>query len=696
MLLQSLNRLHGLFANVRDDRRTSRRNNRRNRAANSTPEQLEWRVVLSVTTTYDFVDVQNIDLTQGPTTSQPNATNLSNGGIAVSGTGGGNTDLDVFNSDLSDGGGTSNLTGTTSAIDQLSNGNLVIVTQDADSILYTIRDATGGSVVATTDLNDLDSTGPDVMAHSGGGFWIASQDVVGGGTHSDIELRRRNNNGGAIGSVIVVDNSSAIDLNPSLAELNNGFVVVAWERHVGNFETEIWMRIYTGNGGVLAGPTLVDTTGSSNHSVDVTSAPLGFAIVYVDNQWDTGTRDITLKRFTTSGNLMGTTNISNPSGTDDFQHEANPTITQLSNNLLVASWEDNRLGGANTDTFVWLIDPETGTRLGQGRNVSAGEQETDDVQEITVAGSANGRINVFHRNKTDNDVDGESFAGRRTSTSNNLGDTILGDSFIDIMHGFGGSDIMRGGGNNDQLDGGSGTDSLNGEAGQDNLTGGGHADQFVFTNVTHSPAGLTRDRITDFSKAQLDKINVAAIDGMAGTAGVNAFTQFLGSGVFTAEGQIRAFQSGPDTIVQFNTTGTSGAEMEILLVNFIASTLALTDFIVVEGFASFASAATGSRVPPGSAGLSSRLTADSSMISTPPLLPRLEITEQAARRGVRANQLTSATTAIGTVSQKRSSPTGRTGSTPLSESTRPTFVEFSQLNTLDAAFADISSLLRTL
>jgi len=44
-------------------------------------------------TAYDFVDEQIIDLTQGPTTSQPNATSLANGGIAVSGTGGGNTDL---------------------------------------------------------------------------------------------------------------------------------------------------------------------------------------------------------------------------------------------------------------------------------------------------------------------------------------------------------------------------------------------------------------------------------------------------------------------------------------------------------------------------------------------------------------------------------------------------------------------------
>lgn len=48
---------------------------------------------------------------------------------------------------------------------------------------------------------------------------------------------------------------------------------------------------------------------------------------------------------------------------------------------------------------------------------------------------------------------------------------------------------------------------------------------------------------------------------------------YVGLGGFTAEGQIRAFQSGADTIVEFNTSGVGGAEMAIMLSNFLAVSL---------------------------------------------------------------------------------------------------------------------------
>ncbi len=694
MSLQSLNRLRGLLEHAQQVRRSSRRNTWRQRTVNSTPEQLERRELLSVTTAYDFVDVQNIDLTEGPAKSQPAATSLKSGGIAVSGTDGGHTDLDIFSGNLSDGGGAKDLLGTNSAIAELSNFNLVVVNQDADSIRYAIRNSSGGLVVGSTDSGDLDSSEPDVAALTFGGFWIVSQDTN-GGTNWNIEARRFNNEGTLLGA-FVVDSTSALDAKPALAVLGNGHVVVAWTRAIG-FNTEVWHAVYTSTGTTVLAPALVDTNGVTNRNVDVARISGGFAIVYEDSEWDTGTRDITMKRFTSAGVLLGTTNISDPlASPDDFGHEAKPTITRLENGLLVVGWEDNRML-SQTDTFVWLVDPATGTRLGaQGRNVSAGEQESDDVGEIAIAGSANGRINVFHRNITDSDVDGESFAGRRTSTSNSGGDTIPGDSFIDIMIGAGGNDTLLGGGNNDQLDGGSGTDRLNGEAGQDILTGGSHADQFVFTNGSHSPAGAGHDTINDFSKTQGDKINVTAMDAMASTIGVNPFTQFLGSSAFTADGQIRAFQSGPDTIVQFNTFHTaanSGPEMEIRFVNYMASTLALSDFILVEGFASFASAATGRGFSPNSTSPISRLTADLSRISMPLGLSSLEITAQTARRGDRANQSPSAATVASTVSQKRNSLTGQTGSTPPAGSTRQAFGGLSQLHTLDAAFADITPVL---
>ena len=229
MLLQSLNRLRGLLAHAREDRRSTRRKTWTYRTVNSTSEQLEQRVVLSVTTAYDFVDVQNIDLVQGSATSQPAATRLISGGMAVSGTGGGNTDLDIFNTNLLDGGGANDLTGTNSAIAQLSNGQLVIASQDTDSIRYAIRTSVGALVVGTTDIGDVDSSEPDVAA-ANGAFWIVNQDTN-GSTNWDIDIRRYNNAGVLLGGNTIGSTSSGQDARPSVAVLDNGNVAVAWHRN---------------------------------------------------------------------------------------------------------------------------------------------------------------------------------------------------------------------------------------------------------------------------------------------------------------------------------------------------------------------------------------------------------------------------------------------------------------------------------
>ena len=67
---------------------------------------------------------------------------------------------------------------------------------------------------------------------------------------------------------------------------------------------------------------------------------------------------------------------------------------------------------------------------------------------------------------------------------------------------------------------------------------------------------------------------------MAGDPGRDAFTQFIGNAAFSAEGQIRAFQSGGDTVIEFNTGGEAVAEFQIELANFTASALRLSDFML--------------------------------------------------------------------------------------------------------------------
>lgn len=149
-------------------------------------------------------------------------------------------------------------------------------------------------------------------------------------------------------------------------------------------------------------------------------------------------------------------------------------------------------------------------------------------------------------------------------------DQIDGRGNHDLLSGGTGDDMIRGGGGNDRISGGLGSDRLWGEAGRD---------QFVYAAIEDAARVGAHEQIHDFSQVDGDRVNLRAIDAEASAAGNQNFS-FIGSAGFTGEGQVRAIQSGDDTILRINTDGTSGAEMEIILRDVIASTLTDADFIL--------------------------------------------------------------------------------------------------------------------
>lgn len=111
-------------------------------------------------------------------------------------------------------------------------------------------------------------------------------------------------------------------------------------------------------------------------------------------------------------------------------------------------------------------------------------------------------------------------------------EAATGSAYNDHLTAAAGGGTLRGGAGDDVLTGGMGTDFLVGGAGADIMTGGGGADRFIFNALTDFAAGPTLDRITDFSSAQRDKINLSPIDPDAAMAGDQAFT-FIGANAFT-------------------------------------------------------------------------------------------------------------------------------------------------------------------
>ena len=143
--------------------------------------------------------------------------------------------------------------------------------------------------------------------------------------------------------------------------------------------------------------------------------------------------------------------------------------------------------------------------------------------------------------------------------------TIHGGAGNDSIGGGVSDDLIFGDNGNDVLKGNGGDDTLVGGAGRDFLTGGLGSDTFDFNSKTDSAAGAQRDHILDFTSSE-DVIDVSTIDADSGSGGNQAF-HFIGANAFTVgvAGDLRAVNSGANTIVSGDTNGDGNADFSILV-----------------------------------------------------------------------------------------------------------------------------------
>ena len=163
-------------------------------------------------------------------------------------------------------------------------------------------------------------------------------------------------------------------------------------------------------------------------------------------------------------------------------------------------------------------------------------------------------------------VDTLNYAASITGVSVNLqtGTASGGDATGDVISGF---ERTIGSSLNDTLTGSNLANILTGGLGGDSLAGGLGKDVFDFNSIAESTIALAgRDTITDFNANAQDRIDLRTIDAIAG--GADNIFSFVGSAAFTALGQVRFFQSGGNTFVDVNTTGTTAPDMRIQLTGF--------------------------------------------------------------------------------------------------------------------------------
>ncbi|WP_225767634.1 M10 family metallopeptidase C-terminal domain-containing protein [Inquilinus sp. Marseille-Q2685] len=95
---------------------------------------------------------------------------------------------------------------------------------------------------------------------------------------------------------------------------------------------------------------------------------------------------------------------------------------------------------------------------------------------------------------------------------------------------------------------------------------------------TESAAFAGADRITDFSHAQGDRIDLSAIDARTAAAGNQAFS-FVGAGAYTGvAGQLRYVTVGGVTTIGGDVNGDKVTDFHITLTGAIA--LAAADFVL--------------------------------------------------------------------------------------------------------------------
>ena len=307
------------------------------------------------------------------------------------------------------------------------------------------------------------------------------------------------------------------------------------------------------------------------------------------------------------GNAQGDTfiGVENVNGS-----QANDTLTGNAGANVLAGWagDDVLRGGAGADKLDGGTGADTASYYGGTVGVSVN----------LAAGTGSG-----------GDAQGDTYVAIDNVNGTQGNDSLSGNAGANILVGWGGDDVLRGGAGADRLDGGAGSDTvsfyngivgvtvnlatgtgsggeaqgdtyvgienvtgstvadeitgsalanvLNGWAGQDVLRGGGGADRFVFSAASDSAVGKA-DRITDFSHAQGDRIDLSAIDANTTAAGNQAFS-FIGSGGFTHQaGQLRSTVAGGVTTIAGDVDGNGVSDFHIQLTGAVGPVSA--DFVL--------------------------------------------------------------------------------------------------------------------
>jgi Ca2+-binding RTX toxin-like protein len=304
------------------------------------------------------------------------------------------------------------------------------------------------------------------------------------------------------------------------------------------------------------------TGGAGNDSLD---GGLGFDYVYFTGA--TAAVEASLAKGKSTGGA-GNDEIDNVEGLVGWTFADKLTGNGQDNALAGLEGNDTLDGGAGFD-LVYYNSTGTGQVIDLGVGTSAGTLGSDRLFNIEGVVATNGSDSITGSGGN-NRIYG--LGGADTELGAGGADEMYGDAGADSLDGGNGNDTLFGGldadkllgaAQNDTLWGEAGNDSLEGGAGADSLTGGDGQDTLVggFGGGDTLAGGLLGDifkwrevdlsatwadaRVTDFSAAGGDVIDLSDIDASAKKAGNQAFQVVE---AFTKHGQmVMTYNAGTNT-----------------------------------------------------------------------------------------------------------------------------------------------------
>jgi serralysin len=420
--------------------------------------------------------------------------------------------------------------------------NLAITAKDVGGLsiektfLITVTDKPGVKITGTSGADTINGT----RTVSGQGFVTGENDTVSGGNGNDTISALGGNdvlNGDAGNDVLNGDDGNDTLTGGAGTDTYNGgngddtFVVSGTNDQSDTF-----------NGG--AGTDTILVAGGSVLTLNGFNATTASIEVWQGNgQGVVGTTAANSFNFSGLTGVTGLSYVDGGSGNDTIvgSNVADDLRGGVGNDALTGGEGNDILtGGAGTDTI--------NGGGGDDRIVMAGTDGQSDTiaggtgtDTIAVTGTGALTLNGFNAAASSIEV----WQGNSQAVMGNTGANTFDFSALQSLSGLryvdagSGNDTVIGSAFADDLRGGAGNDLLIGGLGKDMLSGGAGADTFRFGAVAETGVGANADTISDFSASQSDKIDLTAIDAIAGTGANDAFA-YIGSGAFTGvAGQLR-------------------------------------------------------------------------------------------------------------------------------------------------------------